>query len=58
MRIGELLNTPLADINLTEKRIEIFETQKNRVARVVFIRLRTPAGRFSAGSRSGPGKRL
>jgi integrase/recombinase XerD len=30
MRIGELLN-------MTEKRIEIFETQKNRVGRVVYL---------------------
>lgn len=37
MRIGELLNTVLADVNLAEKRIEIFETQKNRVGRVVYL---------------------
>jgi site-specific recombinase XerD len=37
MRIGELLNTTLTDVNLTEKRIEIFETQKNRVGRVVYL---------------------
>jgi integrase/recombinase XerD len=37
MRIGELLNTRLVDLNLKEKRIEIFETPKNRVGRVVYI---------------------
>ena len=37
MRIGELLSTTVADINLTERRIEIFETQKNRVGRVVYL---------------------
>jgi integrase/recombinase XerD len=37
MRIGELLNTTVSDINLAEKRIEIFETQKNRVGRVVYL---------------------
>jgi len=37
MRIGELLNTTISDVNLAEKRIEIFETQKNRVGRVVYL---------------------
>ena len=37
MRIGERLNTTLSDVNLAEKRIEIFETQKNRVGRVVYL---------------------
>lgn len=37
MRIGELLNTKLVDVNLTERRIDIFEAQKNRVGRVVYI---------------------
>jgi integrase len=37
MRIGELLNTTLSDVNMTEKRIEIFESQKNRVGRVVYL---------------------
>ena len=37
MRIGELLSTTVSDVNLTEKRIEIFETQKNRVGRVVYL---------------------
>lgn len=37
MRIGELLNTKVTDLNLREKRIEIFEAQKNRVGRVVYL---------------------
>jgi integrase/recombinase XerD len=37
MRIGELLRTKLIDLNLAERRIEIFEAQKNRVGRVVYI---------------------
>jgi len=37
MRIGELLNTKLMDVNLAERRIDIFEAQKNRVGRVVYI---------------------
>jgi site-specific recombinase XerD len=37
MRIGELLNTTVSDVNFPEKRIEIFETQKNRVGRVVYL---------------------
>jgi integrase/recombinase XerD len=37
MRIGELLNTTLSDVNMPEKRIEIIESQKNRVGRVVYL---------------------
>jgi integrase/recombinase XerD len=37
MRIGELLSLKLEDLHLKEKRIEIFEAQKNRVGRVVYI---------------------
>jgi site-specific recombinase XerD len=37
MRIGELLNTKLRDLNLKEKLIEIFEAQKNRTGRVVYL---------------------
>jgi integrase len=37
MRIGELLNTKMIDLNLKEKKIEIFEAQKNRVGRVVYL---------------------
>jgi len=37
MRIGELLNTKVIDLNLEEQRIEIFEAIKNRVGRVVYL---------------------
>jgi site-specific recombinase XerD len=37
MRIGEVLNTKLEDVHLEEKRIDIFEAQKNRLGRVVYI---------------------
>lgn len=37
MRIGELLNLTSEDLHLKEKRIEIFEAEKNRVGRVVYI---------------------
>lgn len=37
MRIGELLNTQVRDINLKEQKIEIWEAQKNRVGRVVYF---------------------
>jgi site-specific recombinase XerD len=37
MRIGELLNTKVQDLNLKEQYIEIFEAQKNRVGRVVYL---------------------
>ncbi len=37
MRIGELLNTKLKGLNLKDKCIEIFEAQKNRVGRVVYL---------------------
>jgi len=37
MRIGELLNTKLPDLNLKENYIQIFEAQKNRVGRIVFL---------------------
>ena len=37
MRIGELLNTKLVDVNIKERRIEIYEAQKNRVGRVVYL---------------------
>jgi integrase/recombinase XerC/integrase/recombinase XerD len=37
MRIGELLNTKLGDLNLRERCIAIFEAQKNRVGRVVYL---------------------
>jgi integrase/recombinase XerD len=37
MRIGELLNTKVCDANLLERKIEIWEAQKNRVGRVVYF---------------------
>lgn len=37
MRIGELLGTKLADINFTEKKIEIFQAQKNDEGRIVYM---------------------
>ena len=37
MRIGELLDTIVSDLNLREKRIEIFEARKNRVGRVAYL---------------------
>jgi len=37
MRVGELLSLTLEDLHLKEKRIEIFEAQKDRVGRVVYI---------------------
>jgi len=37
MRIGELLNTKPPDLNLKENYIQIYEAQKNRVGRIVYI---------------------
>ena len=37
MRIGELLNTHVRDVNLKEQKIEIWEAMKNRVGRVVYF---------------------
>lgn len=37
MRIGELLETKVLDLNLGEKNIRIFEAQKNRQGRIVYI---------------------
>ncbi len=37
MRIGELLDTTVQDVNLRERRIEVFEARKNRVGRVVYL---------------------
>jgi len=37
MRIGELLNTQVRDVNLKERKIDIWEAQKNRVGRVVYF---------------------
>lgn len=37
MRIGELLNTLVEDVNLKERKIEIYESEKSRVGRVVYL---------------------
>jgi site-specific recombinase XerD len=37
MRIGELLNTLLVDVDMREKKILIFESEKNRFGRVVYF---------------------
>lgn len=37
MRIGELLNTMVEDLNLREKRVQIIEAHKNRAGRVVYL---------------------
>lgn len=37
MRIGELLNTKIVDVHLRERRIEIYEAEKNRMGRVVYL---------------------
>jgi len=37
MRIGELLTTIVEDVNLTDRRIEIYEAGKTRVGRVVYL---------------------
>ena len=37
MRIGELLNTLLSEVNLTERRIAIYEAEKTRIGRVVYL---------------------
>ena len=37
MRIGELLSTRMSDVHLKERRIEIYEGEKNRLGRVVYL---------------------
>lgn len=37
MRIGELLNTKVTDAHIKERRIEIYEGEKNRLGRVVYL---------------------
>lgn len=37
MRIGELLNTKVTDVHIKERRIEIYEAEKNRLGRVVYL---------------------
>jgi integrase/recombinase XerD len=37
MRIGELLNTRMPDLRLRDRRIDIYEGEKNRLGRVVYL---------------------
>ena len=37
LRIGELLQTKMADVHLKERKIEIYEGEKNRLGRVVYL---------------------
>jgi integrase/recombinase XerD len=37
MRIGELLNTRMVDLNMAEQKILIYEAQKNHLGRVVYF---------------------
>jgi len=37
MRIGELLGTKMSEVHLKERRIEIYEGEKNRLGRVVYL---------------------
>jgi integrase/recombinase XerD len=37
MRIGELLNLRLDEVNLRERKVEIYEAEKSRVGRVVYL---------------------
>jgi site-specific recombinase XerD len=37
MRIGELLNTKLPDLHIRDRRIDIYEGEKNRIGRVVYL---------------------
>lgn len=37
LRIGELLDTKVADVHIKERRIEIYEGEKNRLGRVVYL---------------------
>ena len=37
MRIGELLNTLVTEVNIKERRIDIYEAEKTRVGRVVYL---------------------
>jgi integrase/recombinase XerD len=37
MRIGELLNTKMTNVHLKERRIEVYEGEKNRLGRVVYL---------------------
>jgi integrase/recombinase XerD len=37
MRIGELLNTKMRDLHTKDRRIDIYEGEKNRIGRVVYL---------------------
>jgi len=37
MRIGELLHTKVTDVHIKERRIDIYEGEKNRLGRVVYL---------------------
>ena len=37
MRIGELLDTKVSDVNVDERKIAIYEGEKNRMGRVVYV---------------------
>ncbi len=37
MRIGELLSTRVQDLNLSQQWVQIFEAEKNRVGRVIYL---------------------
>jgi integrase/recombinase XerD len=37
MRIGELLNTKMKDLHLKDRRIDIYEGEKNRIGRVAYL---------------------
>ena len=37
MRIGELLNTKVHDLHIKDRRIDIYEGEKNRIGRVVYL---------------------
>lgn len=37
MRIGELLNLRVTEVNLRERKVEIYEAEKSRVGRVVYL---------------------
>jgi integrase/recombinase XerD len=37
LRIGELLNTKMVDVHLKERKIEVYEGEKNRLGRVVYL---------------------
>jgi len=37
MRIGELLGTKMQDLHLKDRRIDIYEGEKNRIGRVVYL---------------------